>query len=302
MKVVELSGGVGGARLARGLAMLAGSELTIVVNVGDDDVVHGLHVAPDLDTVTYTLARVEGPEGWGRDGDTFTVNDELGRLGEDNRFRLGDLDLALNILRTARLRSGHRLSAVTRDAAAAFGITATLLPSTDDPLATEVKVAQGGWISFQEYFVLRSNRDVVEDLRFTGAEAALPAPGVIEAIEEADVVFIGPSNPPLSIWPILAIETIKQAVASHPNVTAVSPLVGNSALKGPAHRVMASLGLSPGNRGVVEAYRGIINRLVIHHEDPMIFPKLEGVEVVSDDILIAEPDAAMALAERLLNP
>lgn len=300
LRIVELSGGVGGARLARGLAQVPGVELTVVVNVGDDDVVHGLNVSPDLDTVVYTLAGVEGPEGWGRAGDTFTVNDELGRLGADNRFRLGDLDLALNVIRTSRLRAGDPLSAITRDLTDTFGIDATVIPSTDGELATKVKVAGGEWISFQEYFVLRSNQDRVEELRFAGSGKADPAPGVIEAIETADMIVVGPSNPPLSIWPILAVEKINQSVSAHPNVVAVSPLIGNKALKGPADRVMSSLGLAPGNVGVAEAYHGLIDRLVIHTDDADDATLIE-VEVSTENTIIKDPAAARSFAARLLS-
>ena len=190
MKVVELSGGVGGARLARGLARLDHVELTVVVNVGDDDEVHGLHVSPDLDTVVYTLAGVEGQQGWGRAADTFEVNSEMERFGVDTTFQLGDRDLALNIYRTNRLRAGDPLSTVTDDVTSAFGVSANVIPSTDDRLATEIRVAEDGWISFQEYFVIRSHRDRVEEVRYAGAADSAPAPGVIDAIEDADLVVL----------------------------------------------------------------------------------------------------------------
>lgn len=301
MKVVELSGGVGGARLARGLAQIPEVDLTVVVNVGDDDVIQGLHVSPDLDTVTYTLAGVEGPEGWGRADDTFTVNEELGRLGADNRFRLGDLDLALNIIRTSRLRSGDPLSVITRDLASALGVGSMVLPSTDDGLSTKVRVSGDGWISFQDYFVLRSSQDEVEELQFVGSKTARPAPGVIEAIGSADTIIVGPSNPPLSIWPILAIEEISRTVSQHPRVIAVSPLIGDKALKGPADRVMSSLGLAAGNAGVAEAYEDIIDHLVIHTDDAENASDIQGVEVSTADTLIKEPAAARSFAERLLE-
>lgn len=301
MRVVELSGGVGGARLGRGLARLPEVDLTIVINVGDDDLVHGLHVSPDLDTVTYTLAGVEGPHGWGRMGDTFTVNDELARFEVDNRFQLGDLDLALNIYRTDRLDQGHTLSEITAAISGAFGITAVLIPATNDHLVTEVKVPDAGWISFQEYFVLRSHQDPVEEVRFIGAESARPAPGVIDTIEAADLVVIGPSNPPLSIWPILAIHEIEKAVRDHPNVVAISPLVGSRALKGPADRVMATLGLPPGNAGVVKAYDGMIDRLVIHNDDAGERATIGDVEIVAEQTVIHSLEAAELLAIRLIE-
>lgn len=301
MRVVELSGGVGGARLARGLARLSEVDLTVVVNVGDDDLVHGLHVSPDLDTVIYTLAGVEGSMGWGRQQDSFAVNEELSRFGVDNRFQLGDRDLALNIYRTERLRQGDRLSDITSDIADSFEVRATVVPSTNDPLATEIRVPDDGWISFQEYFVLRSHEDRVDELRYVGAHDASAAPGVTRAIDDADLVIIGPSNPPLSIWPILAVEEIDEAVRRHPKVVAISPLIRRKALKGPADRVMASLGLPEGSRGVVEAYKGIIDILVIHEQDADESPSLEEVEVVTAQTLIKEPAAAERLAARLVR-
>ncbi len=273
----------------------------MIVNVGDDDQVHGLHVSPDLDTVTYMLAGLEGPQGWGRMGDTFTVNEELARFGVDNRFQLGDLDLALNIYRTERLARGDRLSEVTQDISNAFGIAALLIPSTDDRLATEVKVPVDGWISFQEYFVIRSHEDRVEEVRYTGARDARPSAGVIDAIESADLVVVGPSNPPLSIWPILAVEDIEKAVRRHSNVVGVSPLVGSRALKGPADKVMASLGLPPGNAGVVKAYDGIIDRLVVHFDDSEDLATIAEVEVTTFQTLIGTVDAAARLAAHLVE-
>lgn len=298
MKIVELSGGVGGARMARGLAALPEVELTVVVNVGDDEVVHGLHVSADIDTVIYTLAGQEGAEGWGRAGDTFTFNEELGRFGVDNRFRLGDRDLALNLYRTNRLNEGAPLSTVTAEIATAFGVSVGVIPATDDPLRTTVRTAEG-WLAFQDYFVLRQNRDEVLEVRYDGAEDASSAPGVVTAIETADMVVIAPSNPPLSIWPVLAVEGVREAVARHSNVVAVSPLFGGKALKGPADRVMASLGLPPGNAGVVAAYDGLIGLLVIDSRDSDS-EELD-VETLVTDTLIKDPEAAMRLAQAIIN-
>ena len=301
LKVVELSGGVGGARLARGLDQLPDVDLTVVVNVGDDDRVHGLHISPDLDTVTYTLAGVEGPHGWGRQNDTFNVNEELTRFGVDNSFQLGDRDLALNLYRTRRLDTGDPLSAITRDIASSFEVQASLIPSTDDRLATQIRVPDDGWISFQEYFVFRQHRDRVDELRYVGAPEASPAPGVIEAIEEAEVVIIGPSNPPLSIWPILAVRDIEEVVREHPKVVALSPLIRRKALKGPADRVMGSLGLPQGSRGIVEAYKGIVDILVIHDDDATEAREVDEVEVATAQTLIKDPEAARELAATLVR-
>jgi LPPG:FO 2-phospho-L-lactate transferase len=299
MRVVELSGGVGGARLARGLDALSGVELTVVVNVGDDASNHGLYISPDLDTVVYTLAGIEGPLGWGRAGDTFAMNEDLGRFGVDNTFQLGDRDIALKLFRTNQIANGAPLSTVTRKVGEAFGLKARVLPVTDDELRTRVRVADG-WISFQEYFVARRHGDEVLELAFEGAETARPAPGVIEAIEGADVVVIGPSNPPLSIWPMLAVPGIRETVSRHRAVTAVSPLIGGKTLKGPADRVLMSLGLPAGNLGVAQAYEGLIDRLVIDQSDGDDAAAMPHIETLVTDTLITEPSAARRLASELV--
>ena len=300
MRIVQLSGGVGGARLARGLAALDEVELTIVVNVGDDAENHGLVVCPDLDTVVYTLAGVEGPLGWGRRDDTFALNDELARFGVDNTFRLGDRDLALKLYRTREIAGSTPLSAVTRTIAAAFRVGAEVVPATDDTLRTMVRL-DDGWVTFQEYFVNRGHRDEVRELRFDGADYAEPAPGVIEAIAHADRVVIGPSNPPLSIWPVLAVPGVEEAIRSHPSVVAVSPLVGGVTVKGPADRVMASLGLPPGNRGVALAYDGLIDHLVIDTSDHSEMELVDHIEVSTADTLMTDLETSRHLALTLTS-
>jgi len=303
-QVVLLSGGVGGARLARGLAAaLDPADLTVVVNVGDDEEVYGLSVSPDLDTVAYTLVGVEGPEGWGRAADTFTTLGHLAALGVDTRFRLGDADLALNLARTAAVRAGDPLSRVTARLAASLGTRCRLLPATDDRLNTLVRTAAGEWLSFQDYFVLRGHRDDVTAIRFDGARRARPAPGVLEALAAADLVVIGPSNPRLSIWPILAVADIRRAVAAAPRVIAISPLFGGKALKGPADRVMAALGLPPGSAGVLEAYEGLLTNLVVDDGDRQDVAALGGgtVRLHAADTRIVEPAAAARFAQWLLD-
>jgi LPPG:FO 2-phospho-L-lactate transferase len=300
MRVVELSGGVGGARLGRGLAAADGVELTVVVNVGDDLPTHGLHVAPDIDTVIYTLAGVEGEHGWGRAGDTFVTNTELARFGVDNRFRLGDLDLALKIYRTARLAAGDTLSAITDSVRSDFGIRASILPATDDILRTMVTISSGQTLTFQAYFVEREHRDHVLRLEFNGSEEAKPGPGVMESIEAADVVVVGPSNPPLSIWPILAVPGIEEAIRNHPRVVAVSPLIGGVAVKGPAATVMADLGLGSGTGAVIAAYRGLIDTLVVNDGDRQD-QGIDGANVVEMDTLIPDLPAAARLARAILD-
>jgi len=300
MRIVVMSGGVGGARMARGFARLSNIELTVVVNVGDDADNHGLRISPDLDTVVYTLAGIEGPHGWGRFDDTFDLNEELSRFGVDNTFQLGDRDLALKLFRTDAMASGSTLSEVSAVVAKSFEIGAGVVPVTDDRLRTMIRV-EDGWISFQEYFVARRFEDEVLDVRYDGAETARPAPGVLEALETADMVVIAPSNPPLSIWPMTALPVIREALAVHTSVVAVSPLIGGKTVKGPADRVMASLGLPAGNAGVAEAYAGLIDRLVIDVADSDDASSLDEIEVVITDTLIKEPEAAARLARELVG-
>jgi LPPG:FO 2-phospho-L-lactate transferase len=300
--VALLSGGVGGARAARGFAgVLAPDELTVIGNVGDDDLMYGVLVSADLDTIVYTLAGVEGPHGWGRAGDTFTVMDALAALGTDTTFRLGDLDLATCLLRTAALGAGEPLSSVTARIAAALGVEHRVVPATDDPLRTRLRAVSGRWMSFQEYFVLHAQADEVAEVVFDGAETATAAPGVVDAITHADLVVVAPSNPVLSVWPILAVGEIAQAVADAKRVVAVSPLFRGKALKGPADRVMASLGLLPGTLGVLEAYRGLLSDLVVDVGDAADVGLSEDVRIHALDTRIADRASAARLAREVLE-
>lgn len=292
---------MGGARLARGLDQLDQADVTILVNVGDDDDIHGLHVSPDVDTVLYTLAGVEGPHGWGRASETFVTNDELGRLGADNRFRLGDRDLALNILRSNALRQGDKLSKFTQQISSQLGIRAAVVPVSDDPVRTVVEIEGGERLAFQDYFVLRGASDPVVAVEYAGSAHAEPAPGAIEAVNNADVVLVAPSNPPLSILPILAIPGYRDALQSHPRVIAVSPFFGGRAVKGPADRVMATLGYSPGNQGISEVYEGLIDLLVIDRMDEDDIEAITGVDVVATDTKIPDGPASLRLAEFLIR-
>ena len=254
--------------MARALSeAVAPDRLTVVVNVGDDDYMYGAHVAADLDTVTYTLAGIEGPQGWGLADDTFFVMDELAARGIDTSFRLGDRDLATCLHRTNSLRAAVPLSQVTTEIATSLGVGPRILPASDDSIRTFVQIADGTWLDFQEYFVTRGHADDVIGLEYRGAATAKPAPGILDAIAAADLVVIAPSNPPLSIWPILEIPGIEAAVRSAPRVVAVSPLFGGKALKGPADRVLASLGLPGGTAGILTAYDGLLSALVVDSSD-----------------------------------
>jgi len=303
MKLVLLSGGVGGARLARGLAALSEHDVTVIVNTGDDDVSYGLTVSPDLDTVVYTIAGIEGPHGWGRTNDTFTVMGHLDDLGIDTTFQVGDADLAINLHRAHLRHQGIGLAEATRRLTDRLGLTTRVIPMTDFDVRTMVQTADGEWRSFREYFVERQHKDQVADLRFEGALEATPSPGVLEALGTADAVIVGPSNPVLSIWPILAVPGIAGAVSAAPRVLAVSPLFGGEALKGPAHTVMADMGLPPGNSGIAAAYDGLANELVIDAGDAADRAVLTagGLTVHVRSTLLTSPDQSNDFAEWLIG-
>lgn len=289
--------------MARALSStVAADRLTVVVNVGDDDSLYGVFVAADLDTVVYTLAGIEGPHGWGIAGDTFAVMDELSRRGTDTAFRLGDRDLATCLRRTEAIRAGVPLSAITAAITRSLGIAVRVIPATDDRVPTRVQIKDGSWLPFQEYFVRRHHQDDVTALDYRGAAGGSPAPGVIEAIRGADLVVIAPSNPPLSIWPILEIPGIRDAVESAASVVAVSPLFGGRALKGPAHRVLASLGLPPGTAGILASYRGLLSALIVDTADAAdrdLGTPL--TTVIATNTRITEPAAGRRFATWLLD-
>lgn len=268
MKVTALAGGVGGAKLAEGLAaVLPPENLTIVVNTGDDFDLHGLRICPDLDTVVYTLGGVANRKtGWGRAHETWNFLDAIGGFGAPTWFRLGDRDLALHVFRTDRLRSGSRLSEVTADVCRSLGVKPAVLPMSDDAVRTVV-VSDEGELEFQQYFVERKCEPRVRGFRFAGAEASAPAPGVVDAITDADVVIFCPSNPWVSLDPILAVPGIRRAVASRPTL-AVSPFIRGKAVKGPAAKMAAELGLATTPQAIAAHFQGILRGLVYDVADP----------------------------------
>jgi LPPG:FO 2-phospho-L-lactate transferase len=268
MNVVALAGGVGGAKLADGLAQVLPPEaLTVVVNTADDFEWTGLHVSPDLDTVMYTLAGVANSEtGWGLTGDTAQALDMLGRYGQERWFYVGDRDLATHILRTHWLREGKTLTAVTTALARALGVGATILPMSDERVATVVESDEGD-LPFQEYFVRRAWQPVVRAIRFDGLDAARPTPAVMAALTGADAIILCPSNPYVSIGPIVALPGVRDALQSARRVLAVSPIVGGQALKGPAAKMMAELGQSVSAASVAQGYADILDGFVLDQAD-----------------------------------
>jgi LPPG:FO 2-phospho-L-lactate transferase len=304
LKVLALAGGVGGAKLAAGLeAVLPPGDLTVVVNTADDFDLWGLRVCPDLDTVMYTLAGIANPDtGWGIAGESFDTLGMLARYGEDTWFKLGDRDLATHILRTFRLRAGEPLTKITADLSAALGVKSAILPMCDEPVATVLETPDGP-LEFQEYFVRRGQKDEVLGVELRGVEDARPSNAVLEALAGADLVIFCPSNPVVSIGPILAIPRMRKALASSsaPKI-AVSPIVGGRALKGPADRMLGSLGHEVSAAGVARMYEGLVDGMVIDKVDEGERPDIEalGLRVLATDaIMRAAPERARLAREVL---
>ena len=299
MKVVCLSGGVGGAKLARGLYDVLGSGLTVVGNVGDDLEVLGLHVSPDLDSVLYALAGLNDEErGWGRAGESWRALESAREWGGNAWFQLGDLDLGLHLVRAAALKRGEPLSSVSAALARAAGVEAPLLPATDDELRTQI-VTPGGTFSFQDWFVGRRHEDEVDGVVYDGADAATPAPGVVEAIKEADALVFAPSNPYVSLGPILAVTAIRDAIAQRRvRCVAVSPLIGGRAVKGPLDRMLMRMagGTTPAH--VTQCYEGLVDVLVIDHVDE---PAEAPIPLVATTTLMDDRASSRRLAETVLE-
>ena len=316
--ITVLAGGVGAARLLRGMVRaVSASDVTAIVNTADDVVLHGLHVSPDLDTVTYTLAEAGNPEtGWGLAGETWQAMDALERLGGHAWFRLGDRDLGTHLHRTGRLADGAGLATVTAEIAAAWGLELTLLPMTEDRVATMVTLARcdeareesgdqtSREVGFQEYFVRLGHSVAVESVRFDGAQESLPGPGVLDALADADVVVIAPSNPIVSIGPLLAVPGIAEALRSRrADTVAVSPIVAGVALKGPADRLMRELGHEASVVGVARIYRDLAATLVVDAADAGLADAVEaeGMACVVTDTIMSSPEVAADLSRRILE-
>jgi len=304
--VAVLCGGVGAARFLNGLVeVVKPSAVTAVVNVADDVTLHGLRISPDIDTIVYTLAGAHSVErGWGLDGETWQAMEMLGRYGGQDWFSLGDRDLGTHLFRTDELRKGRSLSEVTAEMARAWGLELNLLPVTDDRLRTMVTTVDEGEIGFQEYFVRRRHEVAVTAVRFDGAAEARPAPGVLEALSTSDVVVIAPSNPVVSIDPILAVPGVRAALGTRSDsVVAISPIVGGKALKGPADRLLVELGRQASVEAVGQWYTDVASILVIDEVDAEHVEKLEGrgMKVVVTDTIMARPGVAAALARAALE-
>lgn len=305
MKVVALSGGVGGARFLRGLVEVVDpADVTIVGNVGDDLEVLGMHVSPDLDSIVYALAGVADEErGWGRADETWNALVTAAELGGEDWFRLGDRDLGLHLVRTQALAAGEPLSSVTARLAARLGVSAAIVPATDDPLRTWIETPAGSF-PFQEWFVARGHRDEVDGVRFAGARGARPAPGVLDALQSAELIVIAPSNPYVSVGPILAVDGIRAALeARTAPAVAVSPLIGGRAVRGPADRMLSRLAGGTAPAHVAGCYEGLIDALVFDESDAGGAEAVAGLGVrpIVTRTLMRDAEARRRLAEATLE-
>ncbi|HLW44979.1 MAG TPA: 2-phospho-L-lactate transferase [Acidimicrobiales bacterium] len=311
--LVALAGGVGGARLLAGLVQVVDpATVTAIVNTGDDTTLHGLHISPDIDTVAYTLAGLHNVStGWGVATETWTVMDELERLGGETWFRLGDRDLATHLYRTERLAQGSPLHEVTDEIARARGVPVRILPMSDDPVGTRLVLAEGAdgiapgtEVDFQRYFVGLRHAVAVRSVRFEGAADSRPAPGVLDAIRDAEAVVVCPSNPVVSIGPILAVPGVRKAlVARREHVVAVSPIVAGAALKGPADRLLTELGHESSVVGVARVHAEWVGTLVIDVKDAHLRTAVEaeGVRAVVAPTVMSSSDIAASLAATVLD-
>jgi len=303
-RVTLLAGGVGGAKMAEGLSALPDVDLTVIGNVADDQEFHGLWVSPDIDTLTYSLAGViDRTQGWGVADEGLRALDTLKKLGEDTWMTLGDRDFGLHIYRTKRRAKGDRPSEIAADVARAFGVNAKIVLSTDQTVQTLVKTAQG-WQGFQEYFVRDRCGPVALDLEYDGVETAKPTPEALIALSNADIIVISPSNPVLSIGPILAILGMEDAIkAARATKIGVSPLIAGVAVKGPAAKLMGELGLRADALGVAERYRGLLDAFVIDHSDAGLAGDIQalGMDAPQLDILMKDQDDKARLARQIID-
>jgi len=304
-RIVIFSGGVGGAKMARGFYLAyPEKQSSVIVNTADDDVFYGLYISPDLDTVIYHLSGLVNPEqGWGLADDTYTTLKQLAALGDETWFKLGDRDLATHLFRTKKLNEGMRLTEITGIISRALGISARILPMTDDRVVTKIRSGSKE-LSFQEYFVKKRWQVHVDAVRFAGVESARPTTDVIIAIKEANFILFAPSNPVVSIGPILSLKGLREAVKNSGAIkAAVSPIIQGKALKGPAAQLMPVWSLEPSAAGIADFYRGLVNCLFIDHTDKKMTGAVRerGLEPVVADITMEDSEGATRLARTIVD-
>jgi len=304
LNVLLLAGGVGGAKMAEGLNSFSNISLTILGNIADDDSFHGLWVSPDIDTMIYTLSgEINKTQGWGVKNDDYKALSSLRKLGNNTWMSLGDKDIGLHIYRTERLKRGDRASDITKDIAEAFGVKAHIILPTDDVVQTKVLTDQG-WLTFQEYFVKERCKPLVKEISFDGLDVAKPTHEALEAISMADLILIAPSNPFVSISPILNIPGILDAIKECDAIKlAVSPLINGKAIKGPAEKMMVSLGLQADSMGVAKFYKDLIDAIIIDSTDSELVPGINslGMQVFCTNILMSDNSEKRRLAGELLD-
>ena len=294
-KIVYLSGGIGGAKLAKGFYNSKNIDLSIIINTGDDEIIHGVPLSPDIDSVMYALAGIEGEMGWGVTNDTFTVSDEYKKFVPQN-FSIGDKDLALNLYRNQLLSEGKSLTEITKLIAEQQSLECKLIPMTDDTVSTKLKTDDGSLLDFQEYFVEKQAKPKLAEVVYDGAEYAKVSNELIMNIEEAEIIVIGPSNPILSIGPILSLNKLKEKLSIHNNVYVINPFIENKAIKGPSKNNFEDLGYTSDIGGIKEFYKDVGNKYIVHHGDS------DGAQdTFEHNILFNELENSKKLVEFIVN-
>ena len=294
-KIVYLSGGIGGAKLAKGFYHSKDIDLTIIINTGDDEVIHGVPLSPDIDSVMYALAGIEGEMGWGIANDTFSVSDEYKKFIPQN-FSIGDKDLALNLYRNQLLSEGKSLTEITKLFAEHLNLECNLIPMTDDTVSTKLKTDDGSLLDFQEYFVEKKAKPKLTEVVYNGAEKAKVSDQLIKNIEESEIVVIGPSNPILSIGPILSLNKLRKKLSEHNNVYVINPFIENKAIKGPSKNNFEDLGYTSDIQGIKNFYKDVGNKYIVHPGDS------DGAEgTVEHNILFNELENSKKLVEFIVN-
>ena len=294
-KIVYLSGGVGGAKFAKGLSKIKNIDLSIIVNTGDDEYIHGVALSPDIDSVIYGLANVEGKYGWGVKNDKYSVHNELKKFYDLN-FMIGDKDLALNLFRNQMINEGLKLTEITDILKDKFNINCKILPMSDDKVSTKLITKKGEKLNFQNYFVEKRAKPRLKKVSYEGSQKARVSKGLLSTINQSDICIIGPSNPILSIGPILSLSKINQAVENHNNVIAISPFVGKKALKGPSVENFIDIGYTPNIKGLKKYYKNRVNKFYVHYGDSD-----NSADVYEEQIIFKNENDSRILGNKILE-
>ena len=297
-KVVILCGGIGGAKLVKGFYNNTDIDLTVIVNTGDDAFIHGVCLSPDIDSVIYALAEIEGEQGWGRKGDSFTANKIFSELIGGFEFKLGDMDLGLNLYRTEMIKKGKTLTEITHLISKHFGLKENIYPMSNDPVQTKILTNDERLLDFQDYFVLEKAVPKIKEVFYTGSAEATVNNEVIKIIKDSDLIVIAPSNPILSIQPILSIDKYSEAIKNHKKVILVSPFIGSKTIKGPAAHNFLDLGFVPDVCGLENYYKGIVDKIIINYGDRK---KVNSVEILETNTIMSTKENSIDLANYILD-